>query len=137
MAESNLPTLQIPKDVIEPIIQAHVKKAVVDAFGGYQSLVEKAISQVMTMKVDRDGKHSGYSSDVEWLTWAMRDCVQKAAKEAIQEYLGTNREKIKEQIARALRGRNSALARQLIEGMTKALTHENILKYHFTVTVAD
>jgi len=37
---SSNPTLQIPRDVIEPIIQAHVTEAVLNALGGQNELVK-------------------------------------------------------------------------------------------------
>lgn len=136
---ANEPTFQIPKDVIEPIIQAQISSAVLAALGDNKSIVEKAVAQVLNMKVDGDGKASHYSShnDVSWVQWMMREAVKKAAKQAIEEFFSQNKELVKTQIATELRKKNSPLAKQLINAMVGAVTNEHTLKYRLSVTVGE
>lgn len=132
------PTIAIPRDVIEPIIQARVTAAVTEALGGYGRLVETAIAQVINMQVDASGNHSNYSTNVTWLTWAMRDCVKKAASEAIQSYFKEHAEHaeiIKKQIATELSKKNSPLVKQLINALIATTVNEDTIRYKVNVNV--
>jgi len=134
---ANEPTFQIPKDVIEPIIQAQVSSAVLAALGDKTGIVERAVAAVLNMKVDIDGKTSTYGghNDVPWVQWLMRDCVRKATRLAVEEFFAQNKELVKTQIAAELRKKNSPMAKQLINAMVGAVTNESTLKYRLNVTV--
>lgn len=134
MAEN--PTFQIPKDVIEPIIQAHITEAVIRALGGQDDLVKRAVSFAMNVQVDRDGKPTSYNGQ-SWIVWAMGESLRKAAKFAIEEHLAKNGEIIKQQLAKELRSSKSVLAKQLIESMVGNMTREDNIRYRLTVTAED
>lgn len=133
------PTFQIPKDVIEPIIQAQVSSAVLAALGDSKGIVEKAVAAILNAKVDNDGKASSWhsASDIAWVQWMMREAVKKAAKQAVEEFFAQNKEIVKSQIASELRKKNSPLAKQLINAMVGAMTNESTLKYRLSVTVSE
>lgn len=135
MNDTPAPTFQIPKDVIEPIIQSHVAAAVSTALGGHALMVEKAVAQALNVKVDSEGKQSGYRSDIPWLQWVMGECVRKAALEAVQEALIEQQGRIKKEIARELQKVNSPLAKRLIESMAGAIADHDALKYRLTVNI--
>jgi hypothetical protein len=130
-------TLNVPKDVLEPIIQAQVAAAVLDALGPRKQVLEKAIAEMLTMKVDSNGQRSHYNSsnDTPWIMWALQDCIQKAAKEAITEYLAGHKDEMKAQIVSALSKRNSPLAKQLADRMVDAITQENFLNYRMNISI--
>jgi len=123
---SDSATLQVPNDVIEPIIRQHVASAVAEALKGRDELVTKCVHQVLNIRVDRDGKPSSYQSNTEptWLQHVMQQCVREAVKEALQEELGKHKELLKAAIVADLKSSRGKLAKQLAEGMVKALTHE-------------
>ena len=129
------PSLTIPRDVIEPIIQAHVTTAVMTALGDKEQIISRCVRQIMAQKVDRDGKRSVYdcSSDISWLQWVMQDCVQTAMRAAIVDTLETQKAQIKKQLAEELSRKNSPLVRQLIAGMVGAMTHPDVLRYKISV----
>lgn len=131
MAEN--PTLQIPRDVIEPIIQAHITESILRALGGQQELVKQAIHFAMNVQVDYQGKPATYNGQ-PWLTWAMTQSLQNAAKAAIEDHLAKNGEIIKRQLAKELKDSKSPLAKQLIEAMVGNMTREDNIKYRLTVT---
>lgn len=135
MAES--PTFQIPKDVIEPIIQAHISSAVAAALGGKDKLVSDAIFAALNMKVDERGNACTYSSSIPFVQWLMKDAIQKAAKEAVQTALAGQHEALKESIAKELRNSKSVLAKQLIESLAGTLSKGNMLDYRLSITVAE
>lgn len=130
---SSLPTLQIPKDVIEPIIQAHITKAVIEALGGSKQILEQAIAHVLNLKVDENGRPRGYSSDKPWIEWAIGDVLQKAARAAIEEAMAGQSEALKKSIASQLTRRNSPLAKQLAEQLVLGVSSPETLKYRLTI----
>ena len=135
MADS--PTFQIPKEVIEPIIQAHVTTAVVTALGGQGRLIEHAITQVLTQKVDRDGKPSHYSSDVQFLHWALQNAVCNAVKQTLEQEVAKHQDKIRDLLTAQLRQSKSPLVKQLVEGMTKGVIDATTNKWRLSVTYGD
>lgn len=128
------PTLQIPKDVIEPIIQAEITRAIVDAMGPKQDVMQRAIASVLNMKVDSDGKPTTYGNSAPWIDWVIGKEIRSAAQAAIQSHLAEHGETIKKQLAAELQKKNSPLVRQLIEGMVGAMTHPEALRWRLNVT---
>lgn len=129
-------TLQIPNDVIKPIIEAKVAAAVVEALGGYKPMVEIAVAQVLNQKVGDDGKPSNYSNAVPFFKWAMDDCIKRAARAAIEEYFRQHEDLIKQALASELSKKNSPLVKQMIAALTGTVLNANELRYRMNVTVA-
>lgn len=127
------PTFQIPKDVIEPIINAHVSSAIAAALGGRDQLIGECVRQVMNQKVDENGNPSGYSYAVPFLTWAMRRAVTSAVRKALEEEVAKHEEVIRKNIAEQLRQSRSPLMQQLVASMTKAFTDPGNLKWRLKV----
>ena len=133
MAEAS--TFQIPKDVIEPIIQAHVSAAVTAALADRSRLMEEAVSQVLNMKVDSQGRPENYSSSIPWIQWVMKECLKKAVRGAIEAELGKQESQIKAHIVTELQRKNSPMIKQLVAGMITAITHPDNLRYRLNITV--
>lgn len=127
------PTLSIPRDVIEPIITAHVAAAVTAALSDRSILVEKLVTEVLTAKVGDDGKPSNYSSSVQFIVWAMRDCVRKATHAAIVEAMAKHSDVIKKGIVDQLSKRNSPLAKELAAGLLKGVFSESAIKWRLNI----
>ena len=132
---SEQPTFQIPQDVINPIIEAHVSGAVMKALQGYDAIVAKIVTTVLNMPVDNEGKYSNYSSNKKWIDWAVAQCIQKAAKQAIEEHMAANVELIKKQIAKELTNSRSPIARKLVEAIAAKVTNAENLRWGLTVSV--
>jgi peptidyl-tRNA hydrolase len=128
-------TLNVPNDVIEPIIQQHVAGAVAQALMGRDQLIAQCVTQVLNQKVDAEGKVSNYSyhDSRTWLQWMMQQCVRKATKEALEAELAKHADAIKKAIVADLRSTKGKLAKQLAEGMVSALAHPDNLKYRLKV----
>ncbi len=129
-------TLQVPNDVIDPIIRAEVSKAIIEAMGGKADILTKAISTILATCVDGEGKVSTYNSDRDrsWLDWAVGTAVRSAAKEAIQEAMAQQKDAIKKEMVRQIQTKNSPLVRQFVEGMVNAATAPDVLKYRINIS---
>ena len=128
-------TLNVPNDVIDPIIRAEVTKAIIAAMGNQGQILTQAITSILAMQVDSEGKPSSYSSDrsKSWLDWAVGTAVRSAAKEAIQEAMAQQKDAIKKEMVRQMQMKNSPLVRQFVEGMVNAATAPDVLKYRISI----
>ena len=134
-------TLQIPKDVIEPIINAHVSAAVLAAFADKSKLMEIAVGRVLNTTVEKDsGKPTSSSYNATtYIQWVMESIVKKAVASAIEEQVGLHQKELKEAIAAelGLGKKYTPLAKQLINGMCSAMTHPDLLRYRIRVEFDD
>jgi len=128
------PTLQIPKDIIEPIIQAEITRSIVEAMGPKQAVMQHAISTILNMNVDSDGKPSNYGNSRPWIDWVIGAEIKAAATAAIKEHLAAHGDAIKKQLAAEMAKKNSPLVKQLVEGMVGAMTHPDVLRWRLNVT---
>jgi hypothetical protein len=128
------PTFQIPRDVIEPIIKAHVASAVIEALGGGTKLVEDAIMRILSEKVDSEGRptNSDYNSTT-WVLHAMRKALREEILATVSAELPKHREAIRGLIQRELRKSNSPLLKQFVDGMVGVLSDKDALSYRMTV----
>lgn len=135
---STVPTLQIPRDVIEPIIQAQISKAIIEALGNGEQILQQAIASILSMQVDADGKPASssysHSNHKKWIDWAVGDSLRKAARAAIEEALTKHSEVLKKNIASQLSSRNSPLMKQLAEQLVLGVSNAESLKYRLTVS---
>ena len=136
MDTPNVASVAIPKDMIEPIIQAHVARAVLEAMGDKVALMHTAVARVLNAEVDYEGRPASYhrTENLTWLQHQMQECIRKATREAIEEAFSGRKDAIKAQILEQLRSKKSPLANQLVEAMTAALTNEQSLKYSLEVS---
>lgn len=128
------PTFNIPKEIIQPIIDAHVNQAVIAALDGRDQVVTRAIMGVLQTKVDSEGKPSSYGSSKPWIDWVIGKSIQESATRAVQEVLVTHKDRIKDELVRQLSQKKSPIFKQLIEGMLGALTREDTVKYRINVS---
>lgn len=129
-------TLQLPKDLVEAAINQHVQIAMAQALGGQQRLLTQAVHQVLTSKVDSDGKPGrGYGSDREFITWAVDDALKSAVRRILEEELVKYEEDLRKNIADQLSRKNSPLVKQLAEGIVKGVISAAQNKYSFTVDI--
>ncbi|MGE4243667.1 hypothetical protein [Ramlibacter sp.] len=131
-------TLQLPKDLVEAAINQHVQIAITQALGGQQKLLAQAVHQVLTQKVDSDGKPGrGYGSDREFITWAVDESLRAAVKRVISEELVKYEDVLRQQISDQLSRKNSPLIKQLAEGVVKGAIDATKNQYSFHVEIKD
>jgi len=129
------PSLTIPRDIIEPIIQSHVAAAITEALGLKKQLLSEIATRIINECVDSNGKPSSYSYDKgrRWIDWATQDAFRKAMQSAIEEQVELHKETLKKALVAELKKVNSPLVKAMVEGMvTGALTTN--LCYNLTIS---
>lgn len=116
-------TVNIPKDVIEPIVRQQVCAGVVAALGNPSELIRQVVERALAQKVNRDGKRdsSNCYNDHDLIETVSRIAIHKAVHEAITAWVEENRPVIKEQVQKALARKQSAFARALVDGLSDAV----------------
>ena len=128
------PTLQIPSDVINPIIEANIQAAVAQALGPVSNRISEFVTTVLRMNVDSEGKPSSYGNSKPWIDWAIGDALRRAAKAAIDEQVEKLKDQMKAHIATELTKKNSTLHKQLAEGLVNGVFSADSLKWRLNIT---
>jgi hypothetical protein len=131
-------TIEIPKDVLQPIIEARVTAALSEALAGdnKQNLLEMIVDRVLSAKVDDRGEPDRYNSShaTTALEWMVRKALKEAVSESIKEALQSHKETLREALVAELQRSKSKLvqhlARSMVEGMAKTAESAS---YRFSV----
>lgn len=126
-------TIQIPNDVLQPIINAHVAKAVSIALGDHSRLMEEAVSFALNVKVDSEGRPSQYNSATPFLQYIVNRAIREATTKAVHEAISADLDHIKAIVAKEIKNQRSPLVRQLIENIAKAAAEQTRLSVSVTV----
>ena len=136
---SNTTTLQIPKDVIEPIIQARVSAALLEVFGNQGALLDRIVQSVLQQKVDSEGRpsNSSYGSQETTLQYLAHKAIRDATLEALREVLEQHKQKVKDALVAELKRPKSNLLDKLASSMIDSMCETAKSAYRVTVTYAE
>jgi len=127
--------LSISADVVQPIIEAKITAAVMDAMKGTDRIISDIVTRILCLKVDNEGKVSSYSSSNSntYLGWMIRDVLYKATQEAVHEVVAKDKDKIKAEIEKQIRSastRNKLVA-AFFDSMMSASNERYRLQVNF------
>lgn len=122
MSEQNM-QFPIPNAILEPYIKSAVAAAITSSLGNGARLVELAVHQALTAKVNAQGimSNSNYENTHLLADVVSRQAIQKIARETISEMAEQMRPKIREQIEKQLKTQHSKLAQALVDGLIGSL----------------
>ncbi|WP_298578741.1 hypothetical protein [uncultured Olegusella sp.] len=128
--------LNIDESIIKSAVVETTKAAILASMSD-NGLAEQLVHEVLSIKVDKDGKIAtsswGRESGMTYLEYIVKKAIQDEAKSALKEALEENRSALKEAIKRELKKdstRNEMLNNFMSE-MMKAISYG----YHTTVNV--
>lgn len=129
----------IPNSVLEPYIKAAVSTAITSALGDGAKLVEQAVQQALTQKVNAQGRVDQYqhSNQYQLVEIVARNRIQEITREVINQMAEGMRPKIKEAIEKQLRNKHSAIAQALVDSMIKSLASSWNVKVDIAVPKPD
>lgn len=117
-------TVNIPTDVLEPIVKAQVTAGTLKAFGDPAKLIEAVVGRAINQKVDSDGKVNEYSScnKYDFIEILAQKAIHKIAHEMLAEFVQQQRPKIEKAVKDALAKKTGAFSKALVDGMAQAVT---------------
>ncbi|USE79025.1 hypothetical protein NDR89_20525 [Cupriavidus gilardii] len=126
----------IPNSILEPYIKAAVATAITASLGDGTALVEKAVHQALTAKVNASGftSNSSYENTHLLAEVVSRNAIQKIARETIAEMAEQMRPKIREQIEKQLKNQHGKLAQALVDGLIGSLRSSWSVQIHIDTT---
>lgn len=118
MANENV-SINMPQDLVKPIIEAKVAAAISEALGGSDAIVERMVALALSKKVDSSGKVSEYSSynTHNFIEVVCANTIREAAKKAINEFVASQAPKIEAEIRKQLTVRNKDLAKAFVASL--------------------
>jgi hypothetical protein len=120
---SSLVSLQIPKEVSQPIVAAKIQEAVTAALGGADKIVETLVHTICNTRVDpKTGKASQYSSEntTTWIDYHVTSIIEGAVKSELKNQLDTGAIQVKEALVKTLQSKGAA--NKFAEAILQSLT---------------
>lgn len=126
-------SVNIPKDLLEPIIRQHIAAGVVAAIGDPATLIRQLVEKAASEKVDMNGEVSRYSSDNKYsfIEAVATRTLHESIKAAIVEYVKEQRPAIQAAVKSHLAKRTSAVAKALVDGLIASTEQRWDLKCEF------
>lgn len=113
----------IPNSVLEPYIKQAVSSAITGALGDGTRLVELAVQQALTTKVNERGSvGQSYENKFQFIEVVAAEKIRSVARESINQMAEAMRPKIKEQIEKQLMEKHSAIAQCLVDSLISSLS---------------
>ena len=126
-------TVNIPKDVLEPIVRAQVTAGILKAFGDPAKLIEAVVDKAMKQKVDDSGKvnSSDYYNKHDLLELLAKQEIHKIAHEMLREFVAQKRPMIEKAVKDAMSKKSGAFSKALVDGLANSVSSD----FKFTCNV--
>ncbi|WP_126969026.1 hypothetical protein [Xanthomonas sp. BRIP62411] len=113
----------IPNSVLEPYIKQAVSTAITAALGDGAKLVQMAVQQALSQKVNSEGKVDSYNSynTHQLVEVIARNKIQEITRDVVGEMAEGMRPKIKEAIEKQLKTKHTAIAQVLVDSLIGSL----------------
>ena len=118
-------SLKIGNDIIQPIIEAKIHSAIIEAMGGQANLVTNCVLAVLSTHRDRDGKvcsKGAYGDAGTFLESISRKYIEAATHKAIEQYFSEHQAEVTEALKKELVKQKNALASAFFDGLKKSAT---------------
>ena len=137
MEKNGLVNIEVDKEIISPIVEKHLKLAIIEAFGGSDEIIKKVVGEILHKKVDEKGTVSSYSSDnkYNWIDIALKRHIEDAVRKELSDIMSQSTTKIKNALINKLKSEKgaNAVADALVEGL--AGTFKNTWSSKFEIKI--
>lgn len=124
--DNEMVSLKIDQTMVSSVLTKQIQAAIVAQLGDQDELISHAVKVALSIKVDRKGKVSDYSSDnrYDFLEILATNSIHEAAKAALDEWLQENSAKIKEAVLEELKtpSRQRSIAVAYADAIEHSLT---------------
>ena len=115
-------SVNIPKDILEPIIRQHIAAGVIAAIGDPAELIRSVVDRAIKTKVDRAGKVSdnNYNNNNDLIETVSRNVVIEATRKAIERYVAEQQPAIEAAVEKELKRHTGQFAKALVTGLVQS-----------------
>lgn len=110
MADDKTATVNVPTELLKPIIQAKV----VEALGGERALLGDFVKVILERRVRNNYQDRTFVED------ACLTAVEEAVKSAAQQWIAENADALREAVKRDIGKRSRSIATELVNAFTAA-----------------
>lgn len=141
MADNNMMSLNINKDMLVPVIEQHVKMMMAEIMGGKDEIVDKVITSVLYSKVDKNGKTSSYSSDntYTYMEWLITSQIETVVRELIKEEVTSYQGQIKECLKKNLQSKKGSetFAAAILSAFSDSIASDWRTKFNIEISLPE
>jgi len=119
-------TVNIPKDILEPIVRAQVTAGIMQHFGKPEEIIRKVVEASLARKVNSNGdvSSSNYENSHDLIEVLSSKVIHKIAKEMLTEFLETQRPVIEKHMRAQFAKKASPFAKAAADGLMQAMKSE-------------
>ena len=128
--------VQISQALVKPIIDAKIGAAIVEAIGDPRAFCEDLAGKIMSIQVDENGKHTGYSHQDRY-TFVEAICrreIRKAIEAALVDWIQEHKKVLELAVQNELKRRPSAVAKALVGGLAEMTKDHRSLTVKFELS---
>lgn len=113
-------SVNIPTDLIKPVIEAEVQAAIIRGLGHSDQLIRNMVTHILERKVDENGKDCHYSRE-NLLDVLAKKAIKDAVKLMVDEWVKSQMPFIQKQLETELSKKKNGLAALMTQGLADAL----------------
>lgn len=124
---------KIPEELVKPILKDIVTKYLLDNLKDPAKVMAELVERTLSIKVNERGvvSTSSYDNKYNYLEIILQPQIREITKEALKELMDSNRDKIKEQIVKAIT-KNGDLGKFVYDGFMESLKCDWTTKINVT-----
>lgn len=128
-------TVNIPKDVLEPVVRAQVAAGITEALGNPAVLIEKVVQHALGQKVDSRGNisKSNYDNRFDLVELMATKGIHDVVRQTLESWVDEQRPIIEDKVRKALSRKESTFAKALVDGLVKATKSTWAFKCNITM----
>jgi hypothetical protein len=113
--------IEIDPDVVNAIVQRKVEEAIKESMVNKDDVLDRLVKQMLTLKVDGDGKPSEYRGSIPYIEWAAHAAMRKAAKDGLDAAFAKKQAEITAKVQAQIEKSSNKLAQALVSGLADSL----------------
>ena len=115
-------SVNVPKDILEPILRQHIAAGVIAAIGDPVELIRSVVERAIKTKVDRDGRVSdqSYCNRNDLIETVSKNAIVDATRNAIEKYVAEQQPEIEAAVEKELKRHTGQFAKALVTGLVQS-----------------
>ena len=116
-------SMQVDPAMVKGIVLKEIQAAVVAQLNQAPMMIENVVKLALSVKTNSSGdvSSSSYENRYDLIEALAAKAIRECAQKAVQDWVGTNREKVLAAIKREMEKRKSAIIQQFVDAASNAI----------------